>query len=727
MVAPCTVGYAPATAMSSAIPELSDVVASKYRIERQIGSGGMGTVFCATHLMTGRRFALKWMNPDVARDEAARERFIREFQTAGSIMHPNVAAVLDVGTHGDSLFIVMEYLEGEPLSARIAAGPMAPGECIPIVLEAMSGVAAAHERGMVHRDLKPDNIFVCRGPQGEQREAKVLDFGIVKAIDERHQTMPAITQRGAIIGTPPYMAPEQVLGLEGVDHRVDVYAFGVILYEALSGRLPFTAQTVTALMVKIATEAAPPLASLVRDLPPGLEAVVMKALARAPQDRHATLEGFARALKAFAKPRSIATPSFPLRAPESAAHSTVRPSPRVRVGFGSYTVPLNNIPGNTTFVRQQIPDLSYPLAPFISQGTRPLQTVSGFAWEKPDLYSQQWNLTLVFQVSQSDAVQAAYMGNHGLNLRRNLNINFFDPALGRRPNTAFSDINIETGSGQNIYHGLQLSWKRRLSRGFQFEANYTWAHAIDDVQDQGLFSAQPQDNRNWKAERGNSSGDTRHNFSFSTLYELPFGAGQRWLGGTSGADREAGRRLEAGGARADPLRGRDDGLHRDQHLRQRELRQPAAERGGGRRPVRRRPDPEPVVQPGGLLAPGPGHLRQPRAEHGLRPELPPDRHFAAQGHAPHRGRHLAVPRRGLQRLQPAELRPAERDLRDAELRPHLQHLRAHARARDFAPDPVRAEVVVLIRTRMRRMLPMTTDRSAVIGSIRLIRVPFSRA
>lgn len=205
------------------------------------------------------------------------------------------------------------------------------------------------------------------------------------------------------------------------------------------------------------------------------------------------------------------------------------------VGFGSYTVPLNNIPGNTTFVRQQIPDLSYPLTPFLSQGTRPLQTVSGFAWEKPDLYSQQWNLTLVFQVSQSDAVQAAYMGNHGLNLRRNLNINFFDPALGRRPNTAFSDINIETGSGQNIYHGLQLSWKRRLSRGFQFEANYTWAHAIDDVQDQGLFSAQPQDNRNWKAERGNSSGDTRHNFSFSTLYELPFGAGQRWLGGDNGA------------------------------------------------------------------------------------------------------------------------------------------------------------------------------------------------
>jgi len=205
------------------------------------------------------------------------------------------------------------------------------------------------------------------------------------------------------------------------------------------------------------------------------------------------------------------------------------------VGFGAYTVPLNNIPGNTTFVRQQIPDLSYPLTPFISQGTRPLQTVSGFAWEKPDLYSQQWNLSLVFQVSQSDAVQAAYMGNHGLNLRRNLNINFFDPALGRRPNTAFSDINIETGSGQNIYHGLQLSWKRRLSRGFQFEANYTWAHAIDDVQDQGLFSAQPQDNRNWKAERGNSSGDTRHNFSFSTLYELPFGAGQRWLGGGNGA------------------------------------------------------------------------------------------------------------------------------------------------------------------------------------------------
>jgi Carboxypeptidase regulatory-like domain/TonB dependent receptor-like, beta-barrel len=204
------------------------------------------------------------------------------------------------------------------------------------------------------------------------------------------------------------------------------------------------------------------------------------------------------------------------------------------VGFGSYSVPINNIPGNTTLVRQQIPNLSYPLEPFLSQGTRPLPTVAGFDWIKRDIYVQHWNLTVARELTNNDAIQIAYLGNHGLNLRRNPNINFIDPQTRTRPNPKFTNINLETANGQNIYHALQVSFKRRFSTGLQYDVNYTWAHAIDDVQDQGLFSAQPQDNNNLRAERGNSSGDIRHTVNFNVLYELPIGQGHGFLGNARG-------------------------------------------------------------------------------------------------------------------------------------------------------------------------------------------------
>ncbi|WP_321478263.1 carboxypeptidase regulatory-like domain-containing protein [uncultured Paludibaculum sp.] len=205
------------------------------------------------------------------------------------------------------------------------------------------------------------------------------------------------------------------------------------------------------------------------------------------------------------------------------------------VGFGAYSVPVNNIVGNTSFVRQQIPALSYPLTPFLQQGTAPLPTVAGFAWGKPDIYAQQWNLTMERQFGQSTAVQVAYIGNHGLNLRRNMNLNFYDPTLGRRPISGFADVNVETASGQNAYHSLQVSVTQRYRRGVQGSFNYTWAHAIDDVQDQGLYSGQPQNNNDYRSERGNSSGDMRHNVTYNLHYELPVGQGQHFLSNLHGA------------------------------------------------------------------------------------------------------------------------------------------------------------------------------------------------
>jgi hypothetical protein len=203
-------------------------------------------------------------------------------------------------------------------------------------------------------------------------------------------------------------------------------------------------------------------------------------------------------------------------------------------GFGAYSIPINNIVGNTTLIRQTIPDLSYPFDRFLSQGTAPLPTVAGFTWEKPDTYANQWNLSVGYQMTPNTGFLVAYVGNHGLNLWRGYNINFFDPKLGKRPIDGFTNVNITGNSGQNIYHGAQFSFIRRFSTGFQYNIQYVIAHAIDDVQDQGLYSSQPQDNNNWKAERGDSSGDIRQNLAFNVLYDLPFGQGRRLGSSVSG-------------------------------------------------------------------------------------------------------------------------------------------------------------------------------------------------
>lgn len=200
------------------------------------------------------------------------------------------------------------------------------------------------------------------------------------------------------------------------------------------------------------------------------------------------------------------------------------------VGFGAYSVPTNNIPGNTTLLQTQIPTLGFPLTQYLNQGTAPTPTVYGFAYNKPDIYAQQWNFTTELQLTQSSFLQVAYVGNHGLNLRRDIDINYYDPTLGARPNPSFADIFLETATGQNVYHSLQTSYSKRFANGFQISGNYTWSHAIDDVDDQGLFDAQPQNINDWKAERGSSSGDARHSGSFNLVYQLPVGRGQLLLG-----------------------------------------------------------------------------------------------------------------------------------------------------------------------------------------------------
>jgi serine/threonine-protein kinase len=273
----------------SRLPEAGDTIADKYRIERLIGRGGMSVVYGATHLVTGKRFAIKWHMSDEAIGsinftDSAR-RFIREAQVAGLFQHPNVVEVYDVGQVSGSFYMVMEWLEGESLDARLErAGRLSFEETCAFLIPCMRGVDEAHAAGIVHRDLKPANIFVCRATKHAPEYAKVLDFGIAKLAKRPDEINSLVTKTGVLIGTPHFLAPEQLRD-QPVDQRTDIYALGVILYQLLSGQLPFLADNFGQLVLQIATGTPKPLHDHVPGLSPGIEEVVARAMAREPSER----------------------------------------------------------------------------------------------------------------------------------------------------------------------------------------------------------------------------------------------------------------------------------------------------------------------------------------------------------------------------------------------------------------------------------------------------------
>ena len=260
----------------------------------------MGLVYRARHALTGRRVALKWITTSSlgAQLEA---RILREAQAMGRIEHPNVCAILDVGEDQGSMFLVMEYLEGMSLGDWTAGRPLMPAEIIRVLFGAMAGVAAAHREGVLHRDLKLDNIFVCLDKSGAFVTTKVLDFGISKLSSPHAHEVGVVTRPGQVMGTPHCMAPEQVLDDGSVDARVDVYALGVILYELLSERLPYEAENYNRLIVDIAAGPGAPLRTYCPDHDPELIAIVEKAIAHKRDDRFESVDALARALEPFAE------------------------------------------------------------------------------------------------------------------------------------------------------------------------------------------------------------------------------------------------------------------------------------------------------------------------------------------------------------------------------------------------------------------------------------------
>jgi eukaryotic-like serine/threonine-protein kinase len=281
---------------------IGEVVADKYRIERLLGSGGMAEVYAAVNVRTERRVALKWILPALAASNEVLARFRREALAAGRINHPNVVTIFDVVEHQGSACIVMEMLSGETLHDRMSRiGQMALVEAVAIILPAMRGVAAAHSHGVIHRDLKPDNIFLCLDADGSIRDCKVLDFGVSKLTVADAATTGDITLSGNVVGTPEYMAPEQVRSGKGADHRIDIYSLGVVFYEMLAGRPPFVGEHFSGLMLDIMQRDPPPLVGFRSDVPRRLASVIHRALERDLEKRYLDMQGFIVALESVGR------------------------------------------------------------------------------------------------------------------------------------------------------------------------------------------------------------------------------------------------------------------------------------------------------------------------------------------------------------------------------------------------------------------------------------------
>jgi eukaryotic-like serine/threonine-protein kinase len=333
-------------------PSPGALVAGKYELVERIAEGGMGMLWRAVHRGLGREVALKLVDmEEPGRDERI-ARIVREAEICAAVRHQYVVEIFDTDTTAcGQPFIVMELLRGETLAQRTArAPPMRLDELVGILARCLSGLHAVHEAGVVHRDLKPDNIVLTTHPE-EGVVPKIVDFGISCREWRLSRGAKRLTRQGTVIGTPWYMSPEQACAVDEIGPQADIYAMGVIAYESLTGRLPFDSDSLVALLLKITTEQAPPLAYFRPDLPEALSRALAKAMARAPEARfetaHEMRDALLRAIEGAEPAYAAIVPSESVMVlPENFDHAPTQgalpaksqdaPSPRPR-GFRART------------------------------------------------------------------------------------------------------------------------------------------------------------------------------------------------------------------------------------------------------------------------------------------------------------------------------------------------------------------------------------------------------
>ncbi len=311
--------------MTNPPEQLTAALADRYTIEREVGSGGMATVYLAEDIRHRRKVAVKVLRPELAA-ALGPERFVREIEIAAQLSHPHILPLYDSGEAGGFLYYVMPFVDGESLRDKLARERELPvPEAVRILRDVVDALDNAHAQAVVHRDIKPDNVMLSG------RHALVTDFGVAKAVSEA-TGREGLTTAGMALGTPAYMAPEQASADPHIDHRADIYAVGALAYELLTGRPPFTATTPQAILAAHVTEPAEPVTKHRETVPPALESLVMRCLEKKPADRWQSAAELLQQLEALGTPNGGVTPTATRPA------AAVRPIPRMRIGVAAALV-----------------------------------------------------------------------------------------------------------------------------------------------------------------------------------------------------------------------------------------------------------------------------------------------------------------------------------------------------------------------------------------------------